>query len=565
MSRNPNPHSVLARICEQITPPLNPHIMRGLASVYQKDFVNYLDTICKRLFDNCVPGMVYMGHERCTPEEEYRERTRPRGNRRIYDFARSSIFSVKIQLGIRNQHGEIVPFKVKYLDIPYIEDGGLMRLSGTLYHVKPVLTNKVISPGNKLLFVRMLGTRKNFFRTSHSIKVDGETRVTFVVHAAIHETRVKSPRAAGLTVATTKAKSCMVHYLLLRYGFTEAFRKYLGHVPVVGYAEEITPEKYPPSDWVIVSTAYTSTKPSGYTEALYESSKIRMAVRRDQWNSVTMSFVSEVFYVIDHFPAQITPKTMDNRNNWILLMGYILIGGQYTTSRIFGQMYEHMETLEDYVDEFAADKLSEKGYEVRDFYDLAALLTSRFPDLLTENDRLGNVYEKYYDVTYHVMRPITYALTRICYMLQKAAKRFLPARDDSGYGALQWAPNDAMIASLEAVLVRKLKPGAVFHLASDKNVVETVTYCADHWYPKITSKVSEQEKGSGGRRVMTDADHLDISQIECGSLLFLAKADPTPVGNINPYMNIDLQTGSPIPNPELKAILDETKKLLDDK
>ncbi len=558
MSKSPGVHSVLASICRRLTPPLNPFVMRGLASVYQDDFVDYIDAVCKRNFNGCVPGMVYMGYERCSPEEEFRERTKNRSNRRVYDFAKSSIFMIKIKLGMVMEDGEIKPFQEKFLDIPFITDGGLMRLSGSLYHVKPVLTNKVISPGNKLLFVRMLGTRKNFFRIGYSIKADGETKTTFVVHAAIYDAKDKSSKKSPM-VTTTKAVSNMTHYLLLRYGYTEAFRRYLGHVPVVGYPEEINTTNYPPKDWVIVSTAHTSAKPPGFTEAIYESSKIRLAVRREHWNQSTISFVSELFYVIDHFPSNISPASMDNVENWILLMGYILIGGQYTVGRIFSQMKEHLDTLADYVDEFAADKLSEKGHVINDFYDLAAMLTIKFPQLLAENDRSGNIYEKYYDVTYHVMRPITYALTKTRYSLQKAAKRIPPGRSNAGNGAL-WS-------SLNQVLVRRLNSGAIFSLVTDDLVLETVSYCGDLWYPRITSKVSQQESASGGksggRRGMSDADHLDVSMIEGGSLLFLPKSDPTPVANINPYVDIDRRTGSIIPNPELVDLLEETRRKLD--
>lgn len=558
MQSGNKPHSVLAKICRQITPPLNPDVMRGLATRYLKDAVGYIDTVTRRNFHEAVPGMEYMGYEVCTPEETFREITRMRSNRRLYDCASSSIFMIKIKVGLR-VNGELQPFQEKYLSLPYCTDGGLMKLGGTLYHIKSVLTNKVISPGHKLLFVRMLGTRKNFFRIGYSIKVDGETKTTFVVHSAIYDAKGTSKK--GTAPATTKAVSCMTHYLLLRYGYTEMCRKYLGHIPVVGTSKTITPENYPSTDWHIVSTAHIHVKPPGVVEQTYESSDIRIAVRKDKWDQGTISLISELFYVIDHFPTHVQVEHMDNCTSWRILLGYILVGGQYTIGRINSQMQEHLTSLDDFVDEFASDKLSEKGYEVRDFYDLAATLSMRFPDLLSENDRAGNIYEKYYDVIYHVMRPITYALTKTRYALQHAAKRDRPGRGDAG--------NAALFNSLNQVFIRRLQSGAVFNLNKDDTVLETVSYCGDHWYPRITSKVSEQEKASGGkggsRRGMSDADHLDVSMIEGGSLLFLPKGNPTPVANKNPYVNIDARTGSIIPNPELKDLLERTKIKLDDK
>lgn len=558
MHGSPKTHSVLAEVCRQITPKLNPDIMRGLATRYLDSVVDYIDTVARRNFHGTVPGMEYMGYDLCTPEETFKEITRIRSNRRLYDCARSDIFMIKLKVGLR-VNGELRPFQDKYLSLPFCTDGGIIYLGGTMYHIKPVLTNKVISPGHKLLFVRMLGTRKNFYRIGYSIKVDGETKTTFVVHSAIYDAKGSSKR--GTAPATTKAVSCMTHYLLLRYGFTEMCKKYLGHVPVVGTSKEINEENYPSTDWHIISTAHTHVKPHGVVEQAYESTKLRFAVRKDKWDQKTIALISEVFYVIDHFPSQVRVEDMDNRTNWMILLGYILVGGQYTIGRINSQMQEHLTSLDDFVDEFASDKLSEKGYEVRDFYDLAAMLSMYFPDLLSENDRANNIYEKYYDVMYHVMRPVTYALTKTRYELQRAAKRNLPEHGD--------VDNAALFNSLNQVFIRKLSSGAIFSLNTDDTVLETVSYCGGHWYPRITSKVSEQEKVSGGkggsRRGTSDADHLDVSMIEGGSILFLPKGNPTPVANLNPYVNIDIRTGSIIPNPKLKDLLAETKLKLDDK
>lgn len=558
MQLGTKPHSVLAKICQQVTPPLNPNIMRGLATVYMERLVEYFDQVARRTFHGTIPGMEYMGCEVCTPQEAFEEETRKRSNRRQYDCATSYIFMLRYHIGMRID-GELVPFKEKYIYLPYCTDGSITYLGGSRYHVKSVLTNKVISPGHKLLFVRVLGSRKNFYRIGYSIKVDDETKTTFVVHSAIYGNKSSSKKVAG--PVTTKAVSCMAHYLLLRHGFTGMCRKYLGHVPVVGDSKTITRENYPETDWHIVSTAHTHTKPAGWVETLYDSTDIRLAIRKDKWDQATISLISEFFYVVDHFPRNVRVEDMDNCVNWRTLLGYILVGGQFTLGRINSQMQEHLASLDDFVDDISSDKLSEKGYEVRDFYDLVAMLSTRFPDLLSENDRAGNIYEKYYDVIYHVMKPITYALTNTLHALQRAGKKVGPAHGDMG--------NAALHNSLSKVFVRKPSPKVVFGLNTEDTVLETVSYCGDHWYPKITSKVSEQERvagAKGSRRGMSDADHIDVSMLECGSVLFLPKgSNPTPVANINPYVNIDTRTGSIIPNPELIDLLERTRLRLEDK
>lgn len=540
-------HRVLHEVTSRLTPPLNPIIMRGIATHELKGAEAYVDKVARSRFHGAIPGMEYHRYERCTPEEEFAEVTRERSNRRQYDIARSDLYMIRLKTSFP-ENGVQKELSDKYLYIPFCTDGGVIHLGGSRYHIKPVLTDKVISPGNRSLFVRMLGTKKNFHRSGYSIRVDEQTKPTFITHSLIYDAKKKASLPA-----TTKAESTMVHYLLQRYGFSEMCRKYLGHVPVVGTEETITKENYPESDWVIVSTYYTHIKPATVVENLYQASNLRVAIRRDKWDYATISFMSEFFYVVDHFPQSVTPENVDDKDNWLILLGYILIGGHYTIGRIFNQMQEHLTSLNDFVDEGAMAKLSEKGYVIEDFYDFVAMLTVRFPDLLAENDRIGNIYEKYYDVTYHTLRLITYALTHMRYELQRTAKRCNP-----------------VYTNVNQTWVRKLTPGAIFSLSSEGHVVEVVSYCGDNWYPRLTSKVSEQEKAaSGGKgrsgRGSKEGNFLDASMIEGGSLLFLPKTNPTPVANMNPYLNINFATGNIIRNPNLIDVIERTRLKLDNK
>ena len=541
-------HSILAKVVAKRTPKLNPHIMRGLAVHYLRDAEKekYINHYARKTIHGAVPGLEYHGYERCTPEEEYREVTKLRNNRRQYDMARSDMYMIRINATFPDS-GKPRPLADKYLYLPSVGPGSLMHIGGSLFHIKSVLTDKVISPGHRSLFVRMLGTKKNFYRSGYSIRADGQVKPTFVTHSLIYDARKAS------LPPTTKAMSTMVHYLLQAYGFTETFRKYLGHVPVVGYEDEVNEKNYPASDWIIVSTYHTHMKPPGYIDNMYTPSTLQMAVRRDKWDYATIAFVSEFFYVVDHFPQNVTAENLDETSNWLILLGYILIGGQYTIGRVYSQMQEHLASLTDFVDDGAMEKLSERGYLIENFYDFVAMLTVQFPKLLAENDRVGNIYEKYYDVTYHTLRSITYALTRLRYDLQKTSKRFSP-----------------VFNNVNNTWVRKLLPGPIFGLSSEGRVVEVVSYPGDNWYFRLTSKVSEQEKvasaGKGGsRRGSKENNFLDVSMIEGGSILFLPKSDPTPVGNINPYVNINLATGSIIPNPEFVDVLARTRDLLDNK
>jgi len=80
---------------------------------------------------------------------------------------------------------------------------------------------------------------------------------------------------------------------------------------------------------------------------------------------------------------------------------------------------------------------------------------------------------------------------------------------------------------------------------------------------KLTSKITDQEsmsanKNAGKKRLSLGQDkHLDVSVLEAGSILFLSKNDPTPCNKINPFINIDIKTGTIVPNPKFNKLRKE--------
>ena len=89
---------LFAQMCEENFPRTNPLVMNGLAEYYinrpASSFSTaskaevYLDKVASSAFNGLIPGLVYHGIERCTPEEEYIVTTRSKNNRRTYDLAK---------------------------------------------------------------------------------------------------------------------------------------------------------------------------------------------------------------------------------------------------------------------------------------------------------------------------------------------------------------------------------------------------------------------------------------------------------------------------------------------
>lgn len=532
--------ALFSRLVKKWTTPVNAVVMDGLATLYMQKAEEYIDKVFRSASRSFPKGLIYLGYERCTPDEEYNEVTKVKNNKRIYDLAQSSLYLVKYKFSFEDQ---ILPDRYVYL--PFVGDAGIFYLGGSIYHITPVLSDKVISPGFDSIFVRLLRDKIIFKRCYHSFIIDNVRETTHVIWSQIY----RKPRDNRKVPVTTKAVTTIPHYLFAKFGFTETFRRFAGFVPVVGESE-ITEENYPKSDWVICESA--QVKPKTYMGDFYEPTKIRLAIRRDKWTPITKALVVGFFYVIDHFPARFKPEYLDSQSLWMILLGHIVFSGLYGENKLFTSIQEHFMSLDDYVDTIITEKLKENNYEVNDFYELLALILSVFNNLVLDSEHSTlSMYGKSLEVLYYVLYDITAGIFKVNFRLSKLASK-----------------KPLILKDVIETFNKNMKMGAVFGLSSGKIITETVSYSGDHKYMKITSKITEQEslpgatRGKSKRLVVGEDKHVDISMVEAGSLLFLSKSNPTPTNRVNPFIKIDFATGTILPNEKFKEVRERTDAML---
>jgi len=213
---------------------------------------------------------------------------------------------------------------------------------------------------------------------------------------------------------------------------------------------------------------------------------------------------------------------------------------------------EHFNSLDDYVDTIVIDKLRESGYSIKNFYDLIAMISEQFNYLVLDNENAAlSMYDKSLEVLYYVLYDITSGIFKVNFGLGKLATKKALTLDD-----------------VRETLNKFLKPRSVLNLASGKIITEAVSYSGDHKYPKLTSKITEQESLPGAtrakskRHVLDQGKYIDVSMTEAGSILFLPKSNPTPANKINPFVMIDVTTGTVIPNPKFDALRESLRQQL---
>ena len=585
---------LFSRMTKKYTPKMNDTVMRGLAVHNMKYLEEYLDAQIQSICVGMPECFKYIGYERCTVEEEFEFSTKPKNTRRMFDLAKTSKYLVKYFWEFTDALGH-VEVLTKYIQLPYVKEGGILYISGTAMHLIPVLSDKVFTPNGDSIFVRLIQDRNNFYRMYQTIIVDGKRKSIHVAHAEIYRHNAKSkPNASE---QTTRAKTVLPHYLFARYGFTGAFQRYCGVVPVIGDHRSITPELYSAEDWVICESTKIQPKKSNL-DKYYIGTNIRVAVPRQKYTHEVECMVAGFFYVVDHFPHRYIPKfgieeldhrgssitafelilqgkevgltpeeigryhklieqkhkeIVDDRSLWMILIGHIRFSGIYPEPRLLTSIQEHFETIEPYLDQAVKQKLIESGIHLENYYDLLFYIQANFNRYILENERNGLcVYGKSLEILQYVAYDILYGVTMMKFKINKTASRGAPLS----------------LRDVNEPLRRIIRTGSIFKLQSgDKLVCEVVSYSGDHMYPKITAIVAQQENKAGGgrstdKRIVPGPElWLDLSMVMAGSVLNLPKSNPTPVVRINPYIALDEKTGTIVVNEKFKDLLEENKRL----
>lgn len=535
---------VFSRLIEDNVPQPNRMIMEGLAVHQMKRGEEYLQQSFESANESFPEGLKFVRYERCTPEEEFAIITKMK-TRRVFDLSESSLYLVKV---IFEFNGEEIPDR--YIYLPYCETAGIMYLGGTKYHLTPILSSKVMSPEKNSIFVRVLRDKITFNRNYHRLIVDDVRTMTYVAWSRIYD---KKSKKRGQVAATTKAESTVIHYLLCKYGFDELFQRYFGTVPVYGY-DDINVDNYPTSDWVICQSSHVRSKvpPKSYKGergVLYNPVDIRFAIRRDKWSEALESYMAGVYYVLDHFPNVFNIRYGDDLRPWLqdstiwrIAMGHVLWSGLYGENTLLKNMAEHLSSLDHYADTDAIRKLEQRGYRnIENFYDVMDIIVKDFKNILREGG--GNnlcVYGKNLETLYYVYYDITEGLFTANYKLNKQALK---------------KPLDEK--HISETLKKFLRMGAAYDLRSGKSVTEAVSSSGDNMFLKLTSKISEQanrpgaSRGGGKRMVLDETKYLDASMLDAGSALFLSGAHPSVMSRVSPFANIDPDSGTILPQPEL--------------
>lgn len=516
-------------------PKLNRYMTEGFVYHRLKTAVNYIDNFIKYSCNSKTnTHLRYLGFKVLTPKEEIKFLFN-KTSKVIHDIAKNDIYLVKFMF----QYGDEEKVREYFFYIPYANKGNIVHLSGNKFLIMPTLADKVISIGDKIIFINILTAKYSFSRTYFSIVVDGSYHRVPIVNTELYKNQVKK------LDDTTKANTTVMHYLLASYGYTRTMEMLLGFVPKPVY-------DYDKTDKVVIKTA--GNPPHGYIreKTLYRPTGICFLVDKDKYNEETLFCIGNIYYILDNFPENFSIEELDNTATWRRLLGEIIHSGNHGLAYLSEKINAHFNDLSSSFDTITISKLKDINVEANTLMELLSVIFKNFNSWIMNDENRSLYYNKTYEVESFVLSHLTSRITRIVLDINKEELRV----------------NGAMLEAktVDKIFKRYFVTRAIFSLKKDKQYVASIEYSGDHLYFKNTSMVVQQESdfiNINKPDVNTsERKKITASMATIGSILGLSKSNPTPLIRMNPFVNVDFKTGTILPHPEFNEIIDRTDKLL---
>lgn len=524
----------LASFIKEKAPKFNKQIVEGICYHRINDAIDYIDQFIQySVTSKTNTHLRYLGYHEVTPKEEIKFLFN-KASRVVHDIAENDMYLVKFLF----QYGEEPEPREYYFYIPFMAKGNTIRLSGNKFLVMPTLADKVISIGERVIFINILTAKYNFTRMYHTVAVNGVYTPIPVINSELYKNQVKKLED------TTKANSTIIHYLLANYGYSETMRILLGFVPKPVYDTDRT-------DVVVIESAKSA--PRGYIgpKELYTPTNIKFVVNEADYNSNVLYSVGNIFYLLDNFPERLTIDNLDDVVVWRRLMGEIIHSGNHGISYLSEKMGAHFNDLNSQFDTITVNKLRDVNIRVTNLIELLVVIFQNFNDWIMSEETRSLYYNKSYEVESFVLSHLTSRITRIVLDINKEELR------------LNGVPLEKM--TVDNIFKKYFATRAIFSIKKEKRYVTSIEYSGDHLYFKNTSMVVVQESDfinvNNPDTNTSERKKLVASMATVGSILGLSKKNPTPLIRVNPYVNTD-KNGTVLPHPEYDEIVRRTDRLL---
>lgn len=525
----------LAKFIAERTPKFNRELVEGLCFHRIEDAITYIDNFIKYSCNSKTnTHLQYLGYTELSYKDEIKFLFN-KTSKVVHDIAENDIYLVKF----RFQYGDEPEPREYFFYLPFMHKGNIIHLSGNKFLTMPVLSDKVVSVGDKIIFINILTAKYSFTRSYFSVMINDNYHRVSVVNTELYKNQVKKLED------TTKANTTVMHYLLANYGYSKTMQMLLGFVPQPVY-------DYGKKDKIIFRS--TGNVPQGYyrNKQLYQPTNIKFLVDEDKYNENVLYCLGNMYYILDNFPDSITIDELDNTVVWKRLLGEIIHSGNHGLHYLNEKIGAHFNDLNSNFDTITVNKLRDIDVTANNLMELLGIIFKNFNSWIMNNESRSLYYNKTYEVESFVLSHLTSRITRIVLDINKEELRINGGKLES--------------KTVDKIFKKYFVTRAIFSLKKEKQYVGSIEYSGDHLYFKNTSMVVQQESDfinvNNPDTNTSERKKIVASMVTVGSILGLSKKNPTPLIRANPYVNIDYATGTILPHPEYNDIIEKTDRLL---
>ena len=391
----------------------NPELMKGISIQYVSKIATHLDAIIKSaistLSDNTL--LTYKGFRRISPKEDYFNNINSAMTKNVVDI--STNYLTKVEFGF-DYNGTPIN---RIIALPYVERGGILRLSDSYYGVVPVLSEYPISPAPGELFIRLLRDKLNIRKMDRNILIDGVKTPKQILHSRSYKLLKNVNDIIPIAL-----------YMFVKHGFFGVFEKFFNTIPII-YADPNINTDSLKNEYVEYTT--TGIKPKNIQSNNYAPHSIKILIKKDAITPYLEVIVSSLIYSFDMSPqfamgikkvagkkkesnAVFTTEDVDDESLfWVSLLGKIVFKNKFSMDRVLVDMFEHIDILNGYMDTIIKDKLKEAGIVIDDFFDLIAWVMENFHELVLNHEKYSsNLENRYIEILYYILFDLIVAVNK---------------------------------------------------------------------------------------------------------------------------------------------------------
>jgi len=394
--------------------PFNKSAVEGISMQYIKNIEKHLDSIMKSAIStiNEDIGLVYKGYRRLTPKEDYYNNVNSSMSKNIVDISKSYLIKAEYGFDYRG-----IPIN-RIIALPYVDRGGIIKLSDVPYAIVPVLSEYPISPSPGELFVRLLRDKFIIKRINRNILINGNKVSKPILHSKSYK-----------LLKNVNDRIPIALYMFVKYGFYGVFEKYFNTKPIIFTDPAIKTDIYKNE-----YTEYTTVgvRPSGYDKKInYNPHSIKILIKTADIDPFLELIVNSLMYSFDLSPlfamnigkvvgkkkepsTHFTNDDIDDESlYWITLLGRIIFKNKYSQDRIQSDMFEHIDILNGYMDTIIKEKLTEAGIKIDDFFDLIGWIMEHFHFLVINYEKYSSSLEnRYVEILYYILFEIIVGINK---------------------------------------------------------------------------------------------------------------------------------------------------------